>query len=548
MQSTKTKVVKFLRSFPNYKTFLNVLIKKEMDKIYKEIEKDNKEEMIEKAKELFEYDTASFKKSVFHGFKYKLEILDTDDSDYKVLKSSVTPNYKLVHRFMNVTRLDENYKTKGLKIFRVLPTDKTLTESKTSNLSKFLLLHGTKAPNVEGILKTGYKPSQSGYYGPGVYLTDSFKYAHVYAKCFAQEQGMVKKFSYFFVNQINQTDVRGRTDKFRPTISYKKYLDNKPIVKVFSEYKKSFTFGELPQIDGRNGNILQGTFQLGKLEKEKIILAHHDLIVPSYLIEIEEETSVEEILEEALQYYIDEKDLNKVQEITFEMITKELEKEIIACQQEKLDHLKSECDSYINSVIEQLSFKFSSIFENSSNKDRKYKTKLLQKENDEYNFILRSITDINAEINPKILHIFKIKPVEKHEVTTFKDNLLFLNGIKSNNVNEILNFGYPKKQSNSRKTGKEEVPGWYLETFRPTLKIEIDKGISYCEVGDVVKKLSFVFVAKCSEESYRKKFFRVGREDCSGSCVAVSFHLNAYKTILTSLHLIPAYLIIFELE
>ena len=50
----------------------------------------------------------------------------------------------------------------------------------------------------------------------------------------------------------------------------------------------------------------------------------------------------------------------------------------------------------------------------------------------------------------KNFHIFKIKPVEKNEVAKLKDDFLFLNGIKSNNVNNILAFVYPKKQSRVR--------------------------------------------------------------------------------------------------
>ena len=57
MQSTKTRVVKYLRSYPNFKIFLNVLIKKQGDKMIKEIQ--NREKMVEKAKTSFKYDTAN---------------------------------------------------------------------------------------------------------------------------------------------------------------------------------------------------------------------------------------------------------------------------------------------------------------------------------------------------------------------------------------------------------------------------------------------------------------------------------------------------------
>ena len=176
-QSTKTKVEDFLKSSPNCKDFLTDLIEKKEIKMNEEMEKYKKEALVEKAKEFIQYDTANFKTSSSEGFKYKLELLNKDDSDYKLLESSFDTNHRAPHNMlysirheMTACKSDENERI--LNIFRVVPIDKTLKESNTSSCSNILLLHGTKAPNVEGILRTGFKPSQT--YGPGVYLTDDF--------------------------------------------------------------------------------------------------------------------------------------------------------------------------------------------------------------------------------------------------------------------------------------------------------------------------------------------------------------------------------------
>ena len=51
------------------------------------MEKEKKEELIEKVKNWLEFDTRNFKNAVLPGSKYKLEVLKNDDSDYKVLES-----------------------------------------------------------------------------------------------------------------------------------------------------------------------------------------------------------------------------------------------------------------------------------------------------------------------------------------------------------------------------------------------------------------------------------------------------------------------------
>ena len=47
--------------------------------------------------------------------------------------------------------------------------------------------------------------------------------------------------------------------------------------------------------DRYNRKLLKGSFQ--KVDKESIVLAHHRLVVPAYLIEIEEKTDADDIVD-----------------------------------------------------------------------------------------------------------------------------------------------------------------------------------------------------------------------------------------------------------
>ena len=174
MESIKNNVEEFSTSHPNCRDFLQDIVRKAEEEINEEKHDFEKGVVFEKAKELCKYDISNFKKVVLLGFKYKLEMLKTGDPDYKILEKSIAfdDSFKTEN---SRHQLNIRKKAKGLKIYRVVPNENISTESSDSN--QILLLHGTKAQNVEGILKTGFNPSQKGSYGPGVYLTNSFDYA-----------------------------------------------------------------------------------------------------------------------------------------------------------------------------------------------------------------------------------------------------------------------------------------------------------------------------------------------------------------------------------
>lgn len=87
MQPNKTKVEDFLSKYPNFKNFLNDFIENENKYVKKETGEEKCKEWAKKGKKIIGYDVVDFKKTTIPGFKYKLECLRSDDSDYKVLKA-----------------------------------------------------------------------------------------------------------------------------------------------------------------------------------------------------------------------------------------------------------------------------------------------------------------------------------------------------------------------------------------------------------------------------------------------------------------------------
>ena len=159
MQSIKKRVEEFSKNHSDRRNFLQNFIEKKEEEINKVKDDYEKGKIFHKAKETCEYDVANFKRSVLPGFKYKLELLENNDPDYKLLERSINFSDESTDNFIH--QLDLQQKSEGLKIYRVVTNDKISTRSSDSD--QILLLHGTKAQNVEGILKTGFIPSKKRY-------------------------------------------------------------------------------------------------------------------------------------------------------------------------------------------------------------------------------------------------------------------------------------------------------------------------------------------------------------------------------------------------
>ena len=195
MLPTKTKLNRSIEKTISHKTFLldfynsGDQMKAERLEIIKNGFKLAKEQLNDIVNNLLEKSFVYDEVSSDQIYKYSLEVLEKDHSDYKLFDKCLK---------------QEKYKGKTLKMYRVNPTDATENETKTSKKLKLLLLHGTKGSNIQGILKEGFKPSENGKFGPGVYLTNDYRTARHYGGCYVNDRGTVKKNIYLFVNEIEQ--------------------------------------------------------------------------------------------------------------------------------------------------------------------------------------------------------------------------------------------------------------------------------------------------------------------------------------------------------
>ena len=211
-----------------------------------------------------------------------------------------------------------------------------------------------------------------------------------------------------------------------------------------------------------------------------------------------------------------------------------------------LKKCKSSLAINIKKTMWQLSFDFNSIFQAKTDKNTTYKMELLQKDDDDYKFILLSLEDKNAGDNPKILHLFKFNPVDETlvnpvvETYSLKDKYLYLRGIEHHKVENILNRGFLQKCKK-----KIDTP---LTRCTTSYKQEVIQGSGYFEVDEEFKKLSFVLVSG-SESEYgnvslnNMEVIKDSRESC-----AVDGLFSDDTRIDVQNTMIPAYLVIIDLD
>ena len=602
MQTSNFKLEDFLKCNPEYKDFFCDYINEEKEKICKDM-KIEKKELLKKADRFFDYDVDCFKNENLQGFKYKLEQLQPNNDDFKLLEKTIkykdTQKTKLVNSSKLIS-LNGQEGPKALKIYRVNSNNNT----QVSDCSKVLLLHGTKAPNVEGILKMGFKPSKRGSWGPGVYMTDSFSYAKNYGTfSFVQASGVVKKVSYIFVNEVEKFE--GQTTlAHSKQQTYEQYLKNSPCVKAFNDVAVKLKLGKKiakleksfdDVFDSKERKISQGTFVRESLSN-KIVLAHHSLVVPAYLLEIEEIFSLKSHVDQIVYSYFglidcQKKNLNKIVDLnrnqkssknqislnkgsafTLEAVKTALKQEINANLQEKLIFSISQLDAKVNTIIDQLLFDFNLLtktanglpmYEVKNYQCLKYKPELLNENDSDYDFVLQSLGKEKClQSNIKVLHMFKINPVDGNELAKLRGEYLFFKGTSSDKVISTLTQGYYKDPSillrkliDPYQTGMNSVItrdelGDNEDEYNASTRLEdqISKGLSYYGGADkTVKKISCIFLVSSGKASENPFFDAEVLTDTRGSHVDTHL-IRSDKYKWEKPCKVPAYLVVLELN
>ena len=203
-------------------------------------------------------------------FKYDFELLDSSSDEFKCIKE-----------FISVTSTD--YLQKLLQIHKVFETNPTKTsEVKRNNL---MLFHGTNEKGVERILKEGFKNSEKGCFGKGVYMTDCSTIAVNYSSRVTSNRS--NKIRFVFVNEVLKSDtlktfVFGKhppvTD-IKPKNPFEKhvYLATQQVTK---DYYKKDALGRKYRNVPHNSNSSQDEF-----------VADESITVPRYLVEFEDKSA-----------------------------------------------------------------------------------------------------------------------------------------------------------------------------------------------------------------------------------------------------------------
>jgi len=632
MYLNKTNLEHLIENFSGPKNILRSLCNEEKENTCKEIKKADKElkktkqNLIKEAKKIFHYNTSNLK-SPTSDFKYKLELMNNDDPDYNVLKRSFGIDSKTDSFKGTVLNEYSSLKNKNIsfKIYRVKANDIVIEKSKSSDLSSLLLLHGTKGPSVKGILKKGFRPSKSGSKGPGVYLTNSFILARIHGNCFVNDEGVPKKLTYLFVNKVSSSSSKTTTSpkdtksnkqksskfsfaKPKSSAMYyngkkwkdpspirsstlitqcKYYTENAPFFQMFEgldETPTSFKSSPHDTFDNDKNKILEGTFHF-TFGKEKIAVAHHDLVTPAYLVEFEVKEDTVEIVENILYSQLcvprfinklnsvitpkhqlktskNSSSLTTTNNYSSEMFYAELEVEINSNLQAQVELIKYRYDNKISSLKQQLSFKMSSLFQTDYNNLTQYKTEFLETSDKDYQFILRSVTDDSCNKNPNVLHMFRINPTDENQENKLLNTKLYLHGTKANKITEVLKSGYPKypkekeflrEQCNDKCFSADFTKSvCTCKSISNDLEWQLSKGTSYCKVEDEVKKMSFVFVVGGEKEKpYCFKTRRLSTpqiSDSRGCTVSYGSFRNPKFDSCRRFHgMVPAYLIVLNL-
>ena len=609
MCSAKEKLDEFLNKFSNPLKVFREVCNKEKDKVRKEAEnyeyesEKMKEHLLEEAKQMLEQNNTNFKKSKdFSKFKYKVELLQNDDSDHKTLRDALGLGSKTVSSAGLQDVVD-------FKLYRVKASGDEVSESKTSDDQNILLLHGTEVSNVEGILKEGLKPSLKGKHGSGVYSTNSIETASEFGECLLDDSGVFKSMIYLFIIKLNISNSPSTKDfkyeqekdrkerkvsfsKRNPTYqngkkilyskdilerfvsvraNIEKYEKEPPMFEVLLYYKPDLFSLTNAEFDSKNNKIFKGTFT--QEEEEILVLSHHDLVKPAYLVEIEVKYDLCEIIKDVLyrkfnisKFYKTENSLfqpqssfkNSISQIgsieepnySVEMFVDELKKEIEANQQPEIKLIESQFYHNIKLQIPQLTFELSDLLNSLNERSIINKTVLLESSDKNYEFIMRSLNNKGCEKIPKVLHMFRIIPADQTHVKYLYNNYLFLQGVTADKIMNILKHGYPINypslfEQHIKHCFKKNVFSSNCSCCSSAwLNLELKKGTSYCRVGDEVKELSFVFVTSDVYLKDRVVPSEVALEDLDSRRCRFDPDFSSPSLVYS---MVPAYLIVFSL-
>ena len=118
---------------------------------------------------------------------YYLEVLAESSHDYQLIKMSLNNTGNMYSKTSNKVEVSVK------NIYRI----RSRNPRKVNNLSKILVFHGTPRKNVPGILTSGFKSTEFGRFGPGVYHSNFFTKSLRYSSYLGGKEDF-----FVFVNEL----------------------------------------------------------------------------------------------------------------------------------------------------------------------------------------------------------------------------------------------------------------------------------------------------------------------------------------------------------
>ena len=157
------------------------------------------------------------------SWKYDLQILEP-----------TTDEFKIVENFFEITSANYLHINKNLHNFKIYEINEQNTKEEVGEqINNLMLFHGTSKSGVAGVLKEGFRNSEEGIFGKGVYLTESSYIAFQYSEAHIRFLDFESCGFYILVNEVLESDRLKTTEyKSRPV------KKNTPIKNQFTKYIK----------------------------------------------------------------------------------------------------------------------------------------------------------------------------------------------------------------------------------------------------------------------------------------------------------------------
>ena len=227
-------------------------------------------------------------KSDTTGFKYFLLPVDSDSKTFKFL-----------HKCIKETSLNDfkaMYKVSSVDIFEVV--ERNSDESNVQKRCNPMFFHGTNCDSSVGILKNGFKNSERGFFGAGLYMTECFDVAIGYSECKSWPQTS----TFVYVNEVLTSE-----DPKTHTFSFYSNIDDveKPLESKFCKHRH-FNSPDATSNDYKWDEIGRKYRKTGlsKWSACDEFVADSSLVKPRYLIRLEAKAN-EDVLNKYLNFVLD---------------------------------------------------------------------------------------------------------------------------------------------------------------------------------------------------------------------------------------------------